>query len=156
MSLARKSSAETKLAHEPELGIDAIVPPRFDLDGDTGLQNELDRILARKPVARPTVGGMKPANTNLIDFDAVKDSGDGFTWEPDAEVEGAANPVSTVWLDKARRDKRSNSRRNAAAWVSTLVIGAAILAASAYFLIGWRPDFGSAYSTAMQWFSQTG
>ncbi len=153
MSLALKTPSETTPIHEPEIGFLAIEPTRSvrDLDRDSALQNELDQLLARKPVAKPTASRLTPANSNLVDFDAVAGD-DGFSWQPEI---GEAQPKATsaIWIDKARLDRRSSSRRNAVAWVATVVIGAAILAALAYLLVGWRPDLSAAYAVVADWLS---
>jgi hypothetical protein len=146
MSQALRQSAEASALCEPEIGVVAK---------DTELHGELDRLLARKPVAKPSGAGLRSANANHAFSESSTAEVESFDWEPDVDAaangNSGATAASAAWLAKARSDKRSSSRHNVAAWIVTLVIGAAILAASAYFLIGWRPDFSAALASAKSW-----
>jgi hypothetical protein len=170
MSLTLKKSTETQPFFAPELGVEAVKPARvdsnLDLDGDNGLTdngltNELDRILARKPIARPTNGVAKPANSNWRDSDVTARDNDGFAWVPEIELDeetqasaaqqATASAASAAWLAKARQDKRGKSRRNAVAWAATIMISVLVLVASAYLLTGWTPDFSGFKQVAAIW-----
>jgi hypothetical protein len=61
-------------------------------------------------------------------------------WSQPAQPSGHADPSQAfVWLKKANRDRRRTALRDAVAWTVTLIIGGAIIALAAFFLIGGPP-----------------
>ena len=156
MSRALKTVAKSGLSLNQANGTEShrhIRPQPDQLIADAELESELDRLLARRPVAKSTsahaAARLSLEASNEARFD------EGFTWEPipvETTVRTASAP-SAEWLHKARSEKRKSKWRNVAAWTATLAIGGAIIAASAYFLIGWRPDLEAVWAMTAHWLS---
>ncbi len=128
-------------------------------DAERHLAEELEKILANKPVQRAA-----PVESNLDDAGELRDthlqnsqrtvsealdsaSGDGFEWQTpdgagtrDTPAASGDQTVAMQWVAKARSDQRHRALRNAFGWIATLVIAGAVVGGAAYLLTGWKPD----------------